>query len=80
MPRHDKEFFNLPVLLVELKKEFKDIDDKAKQDVIEEFKKHADEHLLKHLRPVDYRIIDEIPLTLFGKIDYQKVDAMEQNE
>ena len=24
--------------------------------------------------------IDTIPLTLFGKIDYQKVDAMESNE
>lgn len=80
VPRPNKECFNVPVLLVELKKEFKTIDDKAKLGIIEEFKQHADKKLLKYLRPVDYKIIDTIPLTLFGKIDYQKVDAMESNE
>ena len=74
VPRPDKECFNVPVLLVQLKDKYK-----GNENVIDEFKIHADKVLLKHLRPVDYKIIDEIPLTLFGKIDYQKVDAMESN-
>ena len=90
IPRPDKECFNVPVLLVQLKK-----DVVANQNgvgasqngvgasnaspyeaIIEDFKKHADETLLKHLRPVDYKFVEEIPLTLFGKVDYQKVDQM----
>ncbi len=76
-PRADKECFNVPVLIVQLKKEYKDID---KDSIIKEFREIADKNLLKHLRPVDYLIIDEMPLTLFRKVDYQKVDAMVRNE
>ena len=46
------------------------------EQIIDNFRKHADKVLLKHLRPVDYKIVDDIPLTLFGKVDYQKVDQM----
>lgn len=71
VPRPDKECFNLPVLLVELKPEFK-----GRDNIIDELKMHAEKNLLKHLRPVDYKIVDSIPLTFFGKVDYQKVDEM----
>lgn len=76
IPRPDKECFNLPVLLVQLKGDYKKLDAEKEKEIIDEFRKEADKKLLKHLRPVDYKIIEEIPLTLFGKIDYQKVDAM----
>lgn len=76
IPRPDKECFNVPVLLVQLKEEFKNPSDAKKAEMIDVFKKHAEDVLLKHLRPVDYKIVDDIPLTLFGKVDYQKVDQM----
>ena len=88
VPRPDKECFNVPVLLVQLKRDVdvkqfvgddilsSRVDVSHYEVIIEYFKKHADDVLLKHLRPVDYKIIDEIPLTLFGKVDYQKVDKM----
>ena len=74
----------MPVLIVELKEEYKykvyDVPEVSsnlsKEKIIDEFKKIADEKLLKHLRPVDYKIVDEIPLTIFKKVDYQKVDKM----
>lgn len=80
VPRPDKEFFNLPVLLIELKEDYKNSDENKKMVIIDELKDHSNKNLLKHLRPVDYKIIDKMPLTLFGKIDYQKVDAMENHE
>lgn len=76
VPRPDKECFNVPVLLVQLKKQYSDADDEKKAEIIDIFKKHADDILLKHLRPVDYKIVEDIPLTIFGKVDYQKVDQM----
>lgn len=78
VPKSDKVCFNLPVLLIQLKNENKNIvsDENKKIEFINMLEKHAKEKLLKHLRPVEYRIIDEIPLTIFGKIDYKKVDGM----
>lgn len=73
-PKEDKFHYHVPVLFVELKKEFKK---EKKENIIEKLKKHAEKNLSKEfLWPVEYRIIEEIPLTVFRKVDYKKVDAM----
>lgn len=72
-PRFHEYHYNVPVLVVELKEGYKK---KNKEEIIEKLREHAENNLKDFLRPVDYMIVDKVPLTTFLKVDYKAVDAM----
>lgn len=76
-PKFHEYHYNVPVLFVELKDKYKK---KNKEELVKQLEEHAIANLKDYLRPVEYRIIDKIPLTTFLKVDYKKVDEMVKKE
>ncbi len=49
---------------------------KKKRQVIRELRALCAEALPEYVQPVDYKVLDEMPMTLVGKVDYRKLEEM----
>ena len=70
--REDEKRKNVPVAFVSLDDGSKD----KKQQIIDKLKNIAAEELPAHMRPDEIIILDEIPTTSSGKIDYCRLEKM----
>ncbi len=62
----------LPVLFIVLSEEYTDKEDMAKEAIIST----CSLSLPEYAQPVEYRIIDKLPVTGIGKIDYRQLEKM----
>jgi len=47
----------------------------AGPDLVAGLRRHAAEHLPRHMAPARYEIVQELPLTLSGKLDRRGLEA-----
>lgn len=73
--KEHEEKTNVAIAFVSLKN-----NRKSEKEIIEIIKEHAKIELPEHMVPVKYQIIDKVPITQSGKIDYRKLEELLDNK
>lgn len=85
--RGDERKVNVPIVYVSLKNDLVKLADKNEESekkrahekkVIAELEILAEQELPEHMRPAEIHIIDKMPMTASGKIDYRELERMQQ--
>lgn len=73
--KEHEEKMNVAIAVVSLKNS-----EKSEKEILERIKEHAQLELPDHMIPVKYQIIDKVPITQSGKIDYRKLEELLDNK
>ena len=72
--RKDAQRINVPIAYVSLKKIQTVHPSGDAQDIIDQLNALAKRELPEHMRPVEIRIVDKMPMTVSKKIDYRTLE------